>query len=189
MKIGDKNIEKIVLDSTKTLLLQSGIKGWNMDDLASECGMSKRTLYKIIGNKEDLLCRCYSDSMDRVINSFKTYSEQDKDYLTLIENMANQQIEHVEEFIIVNFKTIRTEYPRIESMIHEKLIIRKNMLVDFLEEGKAFGYLNENVEPRVINNIISALMEFNINMCKTKSEFETKIKEELEYIFSSIQKK
>ncbi|MDE5416604.1 TetR/AcrR family transcriptional regulator [Labilibaculum sp. DW002] len=189
MKIGDKNIEKVVLNCTKTLLLQSGVKGWNMDDLARECGMSKRTLYKIIGNKEDLLYKCYSDNMDIVINSFKTYSEQDKDYHTLLENMANQQIEHVEEFIIVNFKTIKTEYPRIEAMIHEKLITRRSMLIDFLEEGKAMGYIHESVESRVITNIVSALMEFNINMCKTKTEFESKIREELKYIFSSIQKR
>lgn len=189
MKIGDKNIEKIVLDSTKTLLLQSGVKGWNMDDLAKECGMSKRTLYKIIGNKEELLYQCYSNSMDKVIQSFKIFSAQDKDYSTLIENMADQQVEHVEEYIIVNHKTIKTEYPRIDAMIHEKLVTRKNDFMAFLEKGKALGYLNEKVDPRVINNIISALMEFNINMCKTKREFESKIKEELDYIFSSIQKK
>lgn len=186
MKIGDKNIEKIVLDCTKKLLLQYGVKGWNMDDLASECGMSKRTLYKIIGNKEELLYQCYSNSMDRVIQSFKIFSAQDKDYSTLINDMADQQVEHVEEYIIVNHKTIKTEYPRIEAMIHEKLITRRNDFLTFLEKGKALGCLNEKVDPRVINNIISALMEFNINMCKTKSEFESKIKEELKYIFSSM---
>lgn len=189
MKIGDKNIEKVVFDCTKKLLLQSGVKGWNMDDLASECGMSKRTLYKIIGNKEDLLSRCYSDSIDSVIKSFKTFSEQDKDYHTLVGDMASQQIEHVEEYIIVNHKTIKTEYPRIDALIQKKLIIRKNMFVDFLEKGKSLGYLNDNVAPRVISNIVTALMEYNITMCKTKKEFEEKIKEELEHMFSSILKR
>lgn len=188
MKIGDENIERIVLDSTKSLLQKYGVKGWNMDDLAKECGMSKRTLYKIIGNKEELLHRSYADVLDKDIASLKNYLNQNKDYYTLLDNLSDQYIQGIEEHVIENTNTIKTEYPKIVSMIDKKIESHQNILIAFLDKGKFEGLLLDHVDTRIISNIINTLMNFNVTYSHNKTEFETRTKEELDFLFTAIRK-
>ena len=51
-----------VLFTSIELFLQFGIKSVNMDQIASSCGMSKKTLYKHVKNKEDLLEKAFEQA-------------------------------------------------------------------------------------------------------------------------------
>lgn len=186
MKIGDLNIEKIVFESTKVLLLKYGVKGWNMDDLAKECGMSKRTLYKIIGNKEDLIYKCYHDGFEVKNISLTKYLNQDKSYFELLDNLPKQIMTGVDEYVIAASKSIKTEYPRISAMIDEKVKLYHTILKAFFDKGAKAKYLNESAKPKIIINFINALMANNIFNSKDKTEFELKAKEELDFLFIVI---
>lgn len=188
MKIGDENIEKIILESAKDLLFRYGVKGWNMDNLARESGMSKRTLYKIIGNKEDLLYKCHSDGLDKNTLLIKKYFKQDKDYCILLDGLSEEILKGIDEFIVASSKTIKTEYPRIEKMIKEKLKIHTKLYIDFYEKGKSQGFLKDNINSNIINNIMITLMKYNLFESKDKSAFESTIKEELDFLFMVIRK-
>ena len=188
MKIGDENIEKIVLDRTKELLTRYGIKGWNMDDLAQESGMSKRTLYKIIGNKEDLLYKCYHDDFEANTNSLNKYLNQDLSYFDLLDNLPEQIIAGVGNYVISASKSMRTEYPRISAMIENKVQENHNILKAFFEKIEKEGYLKENANTKITINFINALMSYNVLNSKDKTEFELKVKEELDFLFMAIRK-
>ena len=47
--------EQKILEKTKELFFRLGIKSVTMDDIAQELGMSKKTLYKYVDNKSDLV--------------------------------------------------------------------------------------------------------------------------------------
>ena len=51
-----------VLFTSIELFLQFGIKSVNMDQIASSCVMSKKTLYKHVKNKEDLLEKAFEQA-------------------------------------------------------------------------------------------------------------------------------
>lgn len=44
-----------ILEKVKTMFMRYGIKSVTMDDVARELGMSKKTLYQYVSNKEDLV--------------------------------------------------------------------------------------------------------------------------------------
>ena len=44
-----------ILNATRTLFLKYGIRSISMDDIAKELGMSKKTLYQYVENKNDLV--------------------------------------------------------------------------------------------------------------------------------------
>ena len=44
-----------ILQKTVELLQKHSVHGWNMDELSEQAGLSKNTLYKIIGSKEELM--------------------------------------------------------------------------------------------------------------------------------------
>ena len=64
-----ENLRNKILNTAMTLFKQRGIKAVRMDDIATEMGISKRTLYEIYSNKEDLLYEC-------VKNDGKTMTER-----------------------------------------------------------------------------------------------------------------
>ena len=45
------------LKRTEELFLRYGIKSITMDDVARELGISKKTLYQFVDNKNDLVCK------------------------------------------------------------------------------------------------------------------------------------
>jgi AcrR family transcriptional regulator len=188
MKIGDENIERVVYESTLNLLIRYGIKGWNMDDLARECGMSKRTLYKIIGNKEDLLYKCYEDNFNKKLGGVKKFIEQDEDYYTLLDGLSTQIVNGVNEVILVTSENIRTEYPRISQMIDDRLTGHHKVLVAFFEKGIQLGLLRDNADATIIKDMLYALMNFNVIKYRDVSEFRTTTKRQLDFFFSSIRK-
>ena len=50
-----EGLRQKILDTAMGLFKQKGIKAVRMDDIATEIAISKRTLYEIYSNKEDLL--------------------------------------------------------------------------------------------------------------------------------------
>lgn len=55
-----------ILTSTFQLCKQFGIKAVTMDQVAQACGMSKKTIYKWVSNKEDLLEKVFMGIADRM---------------------------------------------------------------------------------------------------------------------------
>ncbi|GAF05538.1 TetR/AcrR family transcriptional regulator [Saccharicrinis fermentans] len=188
MKIGDDNIEKIVIESTKSLLLKYGVKGWNMDELAKECGMSKRTLYKIIGSKEDLLFRCSTDIIATNYKQLKQFLNQDADYFNILDKLSHHIISEINEFVISSSKIIKTEYPRIADAIDKQVEELHQLHLTFFNKGKHEGLLNDNATPKIIVNIIKALMKHNIENSHNQTDFKEKTIEELNFLFKAIRK-
>ena len=57
----DTELSRVLFTSLE-LFLQFGVKSVNMDQIASGCGISKKTLYKYVKNKEDLLEKVFEQA-------------------------------------------------------------------------------------------------------------------------------
>ena len=188
MKVGDVNIESIVSDKAKELVLRYGVKGWNMNDLARESNMSKRTLYKIIGTKEDLLYKLSYDSHNESIIGVKKYLSSDKPFPDLLNDFSNHITESFDDFMFANTKTIRLEYPRIREMEERQIRKHQRILIKFFQKGKDEGYVADHVKPITIHKIINALIEYHIFRCDSKTEFKKEMKEQLLTFFKGVMK-
>jgi len=65
MKYKDVRITDRVYSVASSHIFSTGLKRWHMEQLAEECGLTKRTLYKIVPNKEKMV----EQVMLRFINS------------------------------------------------------------------------------------------------------------------------
>jgi len=52
------DLEEQILTKAKDLFMSVGIRNTTMDDIAKDLGISKKTLYKAIENKSDLVTKC-----------------------------------------------------------------------------------------------------------------------------------
>ena len=188
MKVGDINIEEIVFTKTRELLIRYGVKGWNMDDLARECNMSKRTLYKIICSKEELILKCISEGLNRNLSkitksltSSKSFPEQLFEFITMI-------TENFEEYVLKSISAIRIEYPRVKKEEEIFLNKRHKLLSTFFKKGKNEGYLADYVNPETVYKIVYALVDHNISVCDNKTDFKKEIEETLGLLFKELLK-
>lgn len=55
MKNTNENIRKKINQVSTDFVLNYGVQGWNMNDFAAKVGITKRTLYKYVENKENLI--------------------------------------------------------------------------------------------------------------------------------------
>ena len=56
--------EKVV-EHVSQMIMALGVKSVRMDDVAGSLGMSKRTLYEMFGDKEELLYQCMVHLMNQ----------------------------------------------------------------------------------------------------------------------------
>ncbi len=187
-KVGDVEIEAKVFETAKEMLIKYGVRGWNMDELAKECGVSKRTLYKIIGNKEDLLYKCNEDDIFKEIAkrkeflSFKSeveYKEKLNSFSTYFANSFN-------EFVLLHVKDMILEFPRIGDMIEEKKIILSGFVKDFLVEGQKMGFISKTYSADFISEFIENIIGINIQKRQSAVVFAEKVKPQLDILISGI---
>lgn len=188
MKVGDINIEEIVFEKTKELLVRYGVKGWNMNDLSMECSMSKRTLYKIIGTKEDLLYKITQHGISSKTNRVEKYLQSEQAFPALLNNLSEQIIGGFDEYVLVSSVAIRMEYPRINEMIKMSLEKQKELYIRFFQKGKDEGCIVEYTEAETIMKIILALTEYHILNCNNKTEFKIEMKAVLNTFLKGIVK-
>lgn len=188
MKVGDIDIEEVVFEKTKELLLRYGVKGWNMNDLARESNMSKRTLYKIIGNKEDLLAQISRKGLLNTISRMENYLQSNQPFPTLLNNLSAQIVGNFDDYTLTNLKAIRLEYPRIQEMEELHLKKQREFFVRFFQKGKDEGCIADHAKPASIEKIIHALIEYHIYTCNNKTEFRTEMKEVLSTFLKGVTK-
>lgn len=189
MKVGDKHIEEIVFEKTKDLLLNYGVKGWNMNDLSEACSMSKRTLYKIIGTKEDLLSEISKKGISENNDRIEKYLESKQPFQTLLNNLGQHIIEGFDDYTLGHIKAIRVEYPRIREMM-DQIYIKKHreLFVSFFEKGIKEGDIVDYAQATSIEKTLHALIEYHILNCNNRIEFKKDMEEVLSLFFKGIMK-
>ena len=56
--------KEYIIERTSQMFVASGIKAVRMDDIAQTLGVSKRTLYEMFGDKEELLYLCMTHFLE-----------------------------------------------------------------------------------------------------------------------------
>lgn len=128
-----------IIDAAMKAFLVRGIRAVKMDDIAASLSISKRTLYEIYGNKEDLL-----------VEGVKRY------YESMQENLRRHAVEcsNVMEILIYSFRLKAEEirqtsptfyaeiekYPELLSYFDHKHKDHQAQLLRFLERGVDEGY-------------------------------------------------
>ena len=140
--------EKIV-EHVSQMVMSIGVKSVRMDDVASSLGMSKRTLYELFGDKEELLYRSLRHLME------KQYSAQFKKHLAQCDNMLETLLlsikllsdvgaDDVSKRLAFNLKKFYPNiYDRIQRYHAEQGLANLRYALD---RCRAEGYLDENAD-------------------------------------------
>lgn len=176
MKYKDVRITDRVYSVASSHIFRTGLKGWHMDQLAEECGLTKRTLYKIVPNKEALVEQVMLKFINSVQENLSAVLKESKNFKQSISDMADlfpQLVSGTNSGII---QEIFLEYPAIE----EKLIKQRSKitagLIAFLQKGVKQGQLRKDLEPAFIIEMLQAFVLYFIKSDPTGAQSPAKIK-------------
>ena len=151
-----------------------GIKSVSMDDISSQMGMSKKTLYQYFNDKKDLVSQVMKFNFERIsemaVNSFIAQGNAIDQVLSLIEFMGNIQQTHSHTMVFDLQKYFPDEHLKMRKRRAERLIeFHTNNIQLGIEQGIYRKDMNTEMVPQVILLLSEIIFENNIlqfeNIC------------------------
>lgn len=168
-----KETQEFILEKAQTLFYRYGIRSVTMDFIASELGMSKRTLYENFDNKEALLIACME----------KGRKAQEKDMCSIFNSDANiiEKLLHCYNRIMYHInmtsRSFQLDVEQMHSKASEEAELHKekqySYIRDILMEGVKEGLIREDVDIDIATMLHNSQMEwFRKSQQYTTKEWE-----------------
>ncbi len=148
---------EMIIERSWELFRRYGIKSISMDDIAREMGMSKKTLYHIVKDKNDVVAGVI-DLFKKWISRFWEVFHDDS--LNALEQHCHQReiVKELHKHFNPTFSfDLRKYYPEFYRDLNEW---RKNIIISShvanIEKGKKEGLYRENVDAEIIAKLIVA---------------------------------
>lgn len=135
------------------MFFKLGIKAVTMDDVAHELRMSKRTIYMIFSEKEELLIACHEDMMKKHdLKQQEIYNSTDS-VIEIILKGVEATINSLQSVYPTFMHDIK-KYPRLVKIIEEIRREREERSVAFLLRGVEQGYLRSDVNYHIFYRMV-----------------------------------
>ena len=142
------------------VFMRYGIKSVNMDDVARELKMSKKTLYKYVRDKLDLVCQVMKGHCDLEVSTLAnlvTDSENAIDELILISNYVSGQLNEVHPSIHYD---LQKYYPEAWEVFyeHKNGYVLECVMLN-LKRGIEEGLYRENINAEILSRLYVAKID------------------------------
>lgn len=154
-----EGLERILIESEQ-LFAKYGIKSVSMDDVAKHLGISKKTLYQFVKDKNELVHLAVENHLTHMENSCCSLAETKEN--------AIEQIFSIAKFVVTNMKEVSTaliydlkkyhqeSYKLIEK--HKENTICRIMKLNMMT-GMQQGYYRESFDPEIICRLYMIMAE------------------------------
>lgn len=166
-----------LLQGVVRLFMRLGIKSVNMDDVARELGVSKKTLYKHVRDKRDLV----SQALDAMI----------AENAAMLQEIAHAPGNAIDRHFIV-LRRIRKMTQGMHPSVHfdlekyypeelQKLNERRDLLIQEtvgrnLQRGQEEGIYRTDIDPRLISRFMVALIDA-VDRAEAATQFDRPLSE------------
>ena len=130
-----EELKQKILYTAMSLFKEKGIKAVRMDDIATKMVISKRTLYEIYSNKEDLLYECIKNDNEILMKKIADYASMAENEMAVVAFFIRTKLKDLGSINPLFFSEME-KYERILAFFKENSEKLRKMLV---VEGKSFS--------------------------------------------------
>lgn len=156
-----------ILRCAMPLFKEKGIKAVRMDDIANTLSISKRTLYEIYDNKEDLLLagvRMDSDDMEKRLQDYAMTAENEIDIVVTFFKIKFADLDNISPTFLRDLD----KYEKVRAFLKECHENQRNKSIDFIRQCVERGYFVPNINYEIIQDICDS----HINSSITNALYE-----------------
>lgn len=135
-----------VLEKSREVFVKYGVKSITMDDISKELGISKKTLYTVVKDKNELIEKTsfnISDDVFRKINKLLTKKLDPISELIEIENIVCDTITSFNPSVIHQFQKY---YPKIHEKLHDR---QKSAILNMIKDNMKRGITDGLYRPDI----------------------------------------
>ena len=145
--------EKII-EKANDMFLSLGFKSVTMDDLASEMGISKKTIYTHFQNKTKLVEATTHHLFCRISDGIEAILHQTLDPIEELYTIKAFVMQHLKNEKTAPLYQLQKYYPKIHSGLKEKQFeVFQECVVDNLKRGIETGVFRSNIDIEFISRI------------------------------------
>jgi len=144
------NLKERIIENASTLFFQKGVRSMTMSDIANELGISKRTLYEVFRDKEDLLENCISTHIARADEAILKLADRSDD---VIDTMMRMYARHLNELRMVNrlaINDLKKYHFNLYNILEEKQKENVHLLLPLFEKGVKQGLIRSDINFEII---------------------------------------
>ncbi len=176
---------KQLLEMAGELFMSLGIKSVSMDDIAKKLGISKKTIYQYVENKNDLLSQIIHSFTDKYNAELESKRSNTKDAIEEMNLIGKHITAHLRDISNATMHDLQKYYQKewgIIENLHKKDMFK--IIKDNLERGQKEGLYRMNIHTEII---ASLYVESSFIICNEevfplkKYRREELVKELLEY--------
>ena len=151
-------MEKRIIEGALHIVEKQGVK-FTMDELASELGMSKKTIYTVFRDKNELLIAMV-DYVFEYIEESEALVMEDKhlSLLQKIRKILGVMPENYTDFDFTQFYVLRDKHPEVYERVRQRLESGWEMTNRLLEQGVEEGLIR-SVDFRVFQLVFESAVE------------------------------
>jgi AcrR family transcriptional regulator len=153
-----------LLKQAGEIFMRYGLKSVTMDDVCRELGISKKTLYQYVSDKNDLISKVLDQDIqkdEKVICALQTSGLSAIDELLHIQKMVTEKVQHMHSSIIYDLKKYYPEsWGRIIRHRNEFIVgcIEQNII-----KGQQEGVFRTDIHSALIAKIYASRIEVSID--------------------------
>ncbi len=150
-----KELKERILVTSMQAFKQRGIRSVRMDDIATKLGISKRTIYELYANKEELLLDgIMREDRERKRDSQLFAQDESHTVMDIIFHVYNREMADMATINPLFFSEL-TKYSRVIKYLTNKTEKDHQEALDFIKRGIDEGYFVTSFDYNVVLNFIS----------------------------------
>lgn len=148
-----------ILSTAMPLFKSKGVKAVKMDDIATEMTISKRTLYEIYSNKEDLLYECVRYDSEKMVRQIAEYAKSVDNEMDVIAYYLKVRLKDLGS-INPCFFTEMHKYTRIIDFLQKNNERQRSDSYQFIQKGIEHGFFRDDLNYDIVHKIGDAAMNY-----------------------------
>ena len=148
-----KEIHKLIVETAHTMFIELGIKDVKMDDIAARLSISKRTIYELFNDKEELLLEVLKYQNDKMCENGREVIRSSSHILEIILKLYKLHFELLKK-VNNKFFSELNKYPRICQERQNKEAQNAKKFSAWMEMGRQQGLFREDADFDILTFII-----------------------------------
>lgn len=143
-----------IIEGSYEIFIERGIKNVSMDDICRNLGISKKTIYRFVDNKLDLLKNIIEYIRTQIINRIDQLESTELNAIDVLLEMSKiTNTKHFRFNPIISFE-FRKYYPKV---FDEFLFMKKELIIGYIkkniEQGIKEGLFREDLNKEIVAHL------------------------------------
>lgn len=144
------SLKQKIIETALPLFKEHGIKAVKMDDIATVLGISKRTLYEIISDKEHLLFECVKHDTEQQHALFREHAGIAENEMDMLAFYLKEKLRDIGT-VNPSYFTEMYKYSGIMNYLRKKSAEQRAQSIGFMKKGIEDGFFRDDLNYEIVH--------------------------------------